>query len=110
MKFETKYSPAYALGIVALDQGEKVQAVTGAMVSMSDGISIETGMQGGFMAGLKRSVLGGESFFINTFTAGQAGEVTLSPPLPGDVIVIDVNSFTNSGLRQRPRKRRANFG
>lgn len=91
MKFEVKYGPAYSLGVISLDGGEQVQAVTGAMVSMSSGITIDTGMKGGLMAGLKRSVLGGESFFINTFTASQPGEVTVSPPLPGDMISIELS-------------------
>ena len=38
------------------------------------------------MKGLKRSLLGGESFFINTFTATQEGDqIGLAPPLPGDM-------------------------
>ncbi len=90
-KFEVKYGPAYALGVIGLDGGEQVQAVTGAMVSMSAGITIETGMKGGLMAGLKRSVLGGESFFVKTFTASQPGEVTVSPPLPGDMIATELS-------------------
>ncbi len=90
MKYEVKYGPAYALGIVSLGAGEKIQAETGAMVSMSDTIKIETGMKGGLMSGLKRSVLGGESFFLNTFEAEQAGEVTIAPALPGDVIALEL--------------------
>jgi uncharacterized protein (TIGR00266 family) len=91
MKFEIKYGPAYALGQIDLDGGEQVQAVTGAMVSMSPGITIETSMKGGLMAGLKRSVLGGESLFINTFTASQPGQLTVSPPLPGDITTIELS-------------------
>jgi uncharacterized protein (TIGR00266 family) len=87
MKFEVEYGPAYSLGVIDLDGGEQVQAVTGAMVSMSGGITIDAGME----AGLKRSVLGGESFFINTFTASQSGEVTVSPPLPGDIIAVELS-------------------
>jgi uncharacterized protein (TIGR00266 family) len=90
MKFEVKYGPAYALGVVSMDSGEAIQAVTGAMVSMSDAITIQTDMKGGLMAGLKRSVLGGESLFINTFTANSPGELTLAPPLPGDVFTIEL--------------------
>jgi uncharacterized protein (TIGR00266 family) len=100
MKFEVKYGPAYALGSIALDSGEEVQAVSGAMVSMSSGITIETGVRGGVMAGLRRSVFGGESFFINKFTAAEPGEVTMAPPLPGDVIAIDLTGeelFVHSG-------------
>ncbi len=90
MKHEVKYGPAYALGVISLEAGEKIQAETGAMVSMSDSIKIDTGMKGGLMSGLKRSVLGGESFFINTFEAEQPGEVTIAPALPGDVIALEL--------------------
>ena len=94
MKYEVLYGPAYALGVISLDAGEQIQAETGAMVSMSDTIKIETGMKGGLMSGLKRSVLGGESFFINTFTAEQAGQLTVAPALPGDILALEVAGKT----------------
>lgn len=94
MKYDVKYGPSYALGIISLEAGEKLQAETGAMVSMSDTIKIDTNMKGGLLSGLKRSVLGGESFFINTFTAEQAGEVTVAPALPGDVLGLDLTGET----------------
>ncbi|MCY3733261.1 MAG: TIGR00266 family protein, partial [Chloroflexi bacterium] len=65
---------------------------------LSASVSIETGMRGGLLGGLKRSVLGGESFFINTFTAEQSGEVTIAPGLPGDIQAIEMNG--NSVLVQ----------
>ncbi len=94
MKYEVKYGPAYALGIISLEAGEKIQAETGAMVSMSDSIKIDTGMRGGVLGGLKRSILGGESFFLNTFEAEQRGEVTLAPALPGDIMALDLAGQT----------------
>jgi uncharacterized protein (TIGR00266 family) len=94
MKYEVLYGPAYALGVISLDAGEQIQAETGAMVSMSDTIKIETGTKGGLMSGLKRSVLGGESFFINTFTAEQAGQITVAPALPGDILALEVAGKT----------------
>jgi len=94
MKYEVLYGPAYALGVISLDAGEQIQAETGAMVSMSDTIKIETGTKGGLMSGLKRSVLGGESFFINTFTAEQAGQLTVAPALPGDILALEVAGKT----------------
>jgi uncharacterized protein (TIGR00266 family) len=55
---------------------------------------METSTRGGIMSGLKRSVLGGESFFLNTFTAEQPGEITVAPALPGDVLSLDVTGTT----------------
>ena len=93
MKYDIQYGPSYALGIISLDAGEKIQAETGAMVSMSDTIKMDTGMKGGLLGGLKRSVLGGESFFLNTFEAEQAGEVTIAPALPGDVLALELTGL-----------------
>jgi uncharacterized protein (TIGR00266 family) len=94
MKYDIQYGPSYALGIISLDAGDKIQAETGAMVSMSDTIKMDTGMKGGLLGGLKRSVLGGESFFLNTFEAEQPGEVTIAPALPGDILALELAGLT----------------
>jgi len=65
------------------------------MVSMSPGITLETKAAGGLIASLKRSVLGGESFFMNTFRAPSGGgEITLAPTLPGDMVVREMRGET----------------
>ncbi len=62
------------------------------MVSMSDQVSIETKMKGGFLKALSRSVLGGESFFMNTYKApNNGGQINLSTPLPGDMFVLNLD-------------------
>ena len=94
MRYEIKYSPAYGLGVIYLEAGEEIQAEAGAMVSMSPSIEMKTEARGGMFAGLRRSVLGGESFFINTFRANAPGEATFAPALPGDIIALDVGPHT----------------
>ena len=94
MDYEILHKPSYALARVRLNQREQVQAETGAMVSMSDSIKMDTSTRGGIFGGLRRSVLGGESFFVNTFTAEQAGEVTLAPSLPGDIEALELRGET----------------
>ena len=92
MRFEVDHRPAYALGVARLDSGESVRAETGAMVSMSSNVDVKSGMQGGLLKSALRSLLGGESFFTNTFTAsGGPAEVTLAPTLPGDIEVLDLS-------------------
>lgn len=91
---ETKilYKPSYSMAQVALSPGEKIKTEAGAMVSMSEGISMETEMKGGLLKALSRSLLGGESFFINTYKApGSGGKMDLSAPLPGDMFVLDLD-------------------
>ncbi len=92
MNVEIRYSPSFALAVITLPPGGEVKAEAGAMTSMSGGVEIETKAQGGMLAGLKRSVLGGESFFINTFRAPSGGELTVSPTLPGDVVHMPVGN------------------
>jgi uncharacterized protein (TIGR00266 family) len=94
MESEILYQPSYSLARVKLQAGEAITAEAGAMVSMSEGIAIETGVKGGFFAGLKRSLVGGESFFMNTFRASAPGEVTFAPPLPGDMIRFQLKGET----------------
>jgi uncharacterized protein (TIGR00266 family) len=94
MDYEILHKPSYALAQIRMNPGEQVQAETGAMVSMSDTIKLETGTRGGLFGGLRRSVLGGESFFVNTFTAEQSGEVTVAPPMPGDIEALELNHET----------------
>lgn len=92
--YSVDYRPSFALLTVGLDAGESLRAEAGAMVSHSDGIEVETAANGGILGSLKRSVMGGESFFQNTFTATQDGHVTLAPPLPGDVVAHELEDET----------------
>jgi uncharacterized protein (TIGR00266 family) len=94
MQIEIKHSPSFASARVTLDPNEQVKAEAGAMISKSTSVQIETSTQGGLMSGLRRS-LGGESFFMNTFTAGpQGGEVSFAPDLPGDIVTWTLSGQT----------------
>jgi len=87
MDIDIAYSPAFAMGRVTLQPGESAKGEAGAMMAMTPTVDIATSTQGGFMKGLKRSVLGGESFFMNTFTAtGPDAEIIFAPALPGDIV------------------------
>ena len=94
MEHEILYRPSYSLLRVSLLQGESIAAEAGAMVSMSAGIEMETAARGGVFGALKRSMLGGESFFVNTFRANQPGEVTFAPTLPGDFVAFELAGGT----------------
>ncbi len=91
MHTDILYRPSYSLARVTLAGNERIQVEAGSMVSMSRGISIQTDMAGGLVGALKRSILGGESFFMNTFQApATGGEMTLAPALPGDLLLVDL--------------------
>lgn len=91
MEIDIQFRPSYSLAVVKMVPNERIRADSGAMVSHSAGVAVETKAEGGFLKSLGRAVLGGESFFQNFWGAGpQGGEVTLAPDLPGDMILIQM--------------------
>ena len=87
MNYEIRSDPSYSVLEVTLEPGQSIVAESGAMSWMSDTIRMSTSTRGGIMSGLGRSVLGGESFFQNTYGAeGAPGTIGLAPGQPGDII------------------------
>jgi uncharacterized protein (TIGR00266 family) len=95
MEIEITYGHAFAMATARLADGESIKGEAGAMMAMSPSVSIDTSTQGGILKGLKRSVLGGESFFMNTFTAsGPDAHVVFAPALPGDIVNWELDGRT----------------
>jgi uncharacterized protein (TIGR00266 family) len=92
MQVEVQYHPDYTMAIVTLDEGEPIQTEAGAMLAMSPDMEIATQARGGFKRSLGRSLFGGESFFMNTYTGKRQGDrIALASALPGDLAVIELN-------------------
>ena len=90
--YEVLHQPSFALAVVKLEAEQSIQAESGAMVSMSANIELQSQMKGGLLGALKRTV-GGESAFVSTFTArGGPGEVTFAPGGPGDIAAIEMGN------------------
>ena len=101
MQVEILASPSFSFATLTIAPGGEVQVEAGAMAAYSDGVEVETAARGGIVSGLKRSMLGGESFFINTFTAPAGGSVSVAPSLPGDMATVTLDGskalFVQSG-------------
>ena len=90
MEEQLEFQPSYAMLTISLAEGEQIKTEPGAMAAQMN-VSMETASSGGFLKGLKKMALGGESFFLNTFTGGPGGGyVSLAPPSPGDIAWFDV--------------------
>jgi uncharacterized protein (TIGR00266 family) len=88
MDVSIRHAPSFAVARCTLGGGESVRAESGAMMATSAGVDVQAQMQGGLVKSLKRSVLGGESLFVTTFTApAQGGWVDAAANLPGDIAV-----------------------
>ena len=97
MEIESEYGPAFTIMTANLAPGEKIKVEPGAMVAQSEGLEMKTGMGsggglGGFMKSMIKSAVGGESFFVNTYTAGPSGGwISLAPSSPGDIETFDLD-------------------
>ena len=97
MQYRIDHGPAFAWLRVALSPGESIQAEAGSMVFRSPSVEMTTRLNAGRKAGIfrllwalivaiARKLLGGETMFINEFTASTPGEVGIAPALSGQVM------------------------
>ena len=97
MEIENEFGPAFTLMTASLSPGEQIKVEPGAMVAQSNGMEMKTGMGGGgglggFMKSMVKSALGGESFFVNTYTAGPSGGwISMAPSAPGVIKTFDLS-------------------
>jgi uncharacterized protein (TIGR00266 family) len=94
------HQPDFALLRVRLKPGERINAEPSAMASMDTTITMKTSFKGGLWQSVTRG-LGGESFFVNTFTAEQGGgEITLAPGPMGTLIHYRLSGATELLLQR----------
>jgi uncharacterized protein (TIGR00266 family) len=73
--------------VLTLGAGDVVRAEAGAMMFMTDQITMDARLDGGILGGLKRKLLAGESLFITYFKSATAGaRVAFAGPYPGKII------------------------
>ena len=85
MEHSIRNKPDFASVHLVLDQGEQVVTEAGAMMGMSTDLKMETNMKGGLLGAAKRA-LGGESVFLNTYTATSDGQrLDVASAAPGDI-------------------------
>ncbi|MCQ2078619.1 MAG: TIGR00266 family protein [archaeon] len=73
-----------------IQPGETLRSVAGAMVSMSGNVDMKSKMEGGLLAGLKRSLSGSSFMLVNFTAAGGPGTVSLAGNAPGKILDIDM--------------------
>jgi uncharacterized protein (TIGR00266 family) len=98
MQTEIVHSPGNAAARIRLDAGETLTAEGGSMIAIGGEVSLQTSThqkgKGGILKAAKRW-LGGESFFLNHYTAGHSGgEVWLAQTLPGDMMKLALEGNT----------------
>ena len=83
--YRIEHSPAYASLVLDVPANQTVLVEASAMAAMDVSLQMKSKIRGGLLQGVGR-MFGGESLFINEFTAqGRKGEIYISPGVPGDI-------------------------
>jgi uncharacterized protein (TIGR00266 family) len=73
--------------VLTLGAGDEIRAEAGAMTFMTEGIEMDTRLEGGLLGGLKRKLLAGESLFLTFFRSVRpSARVAFAAPFPGKII------------------------
>jgi uncharacterized protein (TIGR00266 family) len=93
MKYDIEYKPSFSLLVVTLDPGESVRAEAGSLTYMQPEITVKTHQrEKSFWGSLSLALIGGQSFFINEFTAASvAGKAAFSAAPLGDIDTIPLS-------------------
>lgn len=85
--------PSFAHLQVDLGPGDTIIGEADAMASMAGSMDMDAKFNGGFLSGLKKRFLGGESLFVNHYTNNTAKPLplTLAPNTPGDIQQMTLN-------------------
>jgi uncharacterized protein (TIGR00266 family) len=102
MQHRIEHGPSFAWLRVSLGPNELIQAESGAMVSRSPQLEMDTRLNAGRRAGpfaklwaffiaFFRRLFGGETMFVNDFHGTEGGDVVLAPSLSGQIMHQSLN-------------------
>jgi uncharacterized protein (TIGR00266 family) len=91
MDVQVRHAPAFGVARLTLGPSEAVRVEAGAMMAMSPAVTVQAKAEGGVLKSLKRAALGGESFFVTTYTAPpEGGWLDVAARLAGDMAVLAI--------------------
>jgi uncharacterized protein (TIGR00266 family) len=87
MKYEIEYKPSFSLLVITLEPGESILGEAGSLTWMQPTIEVKTHKrEKSFWGSLSLALIGGQSFFINEFSAGTStGKAGFSAAPLGDI-------------------------
>ena len=94
LNYEIKYRPSYSLLEIQLEPNQSVRAEAGSMTYMTSNIQVNTHMrEKGILGTLGLKLLGGQSFFVNSYVAmGGRGRIGLVSAPIGDIQRLEVGA------------------
>ncbi len=92
MNFKIIYPGAFSTLQVNLVEGEGIKAESGAMITMTDTMDVDSKMERGLLGGITRKLLTGETLFFQSLKASRgAGEVLLASAYPGEIEILELD-------------------
>ncbi len=92
MNFKIIYPGAFSTLQVNLAEGEGIKAESGAMITMTDTMDVDSKMERGLLGGITRKLLTGETLFFQSLKASRgAGEVLLASAYPGEIEILELD-------------------
>jgi uncharacterized protein (TIGR00266 family) len=93
MKYEIEYKPSFSLLVITLEPGDSIRAEAGSLTYMQPAIEVKTHKrEKSFWGSLSLALIGGQSFFINEFTAGTGtGKAAFSAAPLGDIDTLQLS-------------------
>jgi uncharacterized protein (TIGR00266 family) len=92
MNFNVMSPGAFSTLQVTLAEGEGIKAESGAMITMSETMDVDSKMERGLLGGLTRKFLTGETLFFQTLKASRgAGDVLLASAYPGEIQILELD-------------------
>jgi uncharacterized protein (TIGR00266 family) len=94
VKHAIEYAPSYSMLVVELEQGETITAEAGSMTWMQPGIAVKSRKrERGLLGSIGMMVLGGQSFFVNDYTAREgAGKAAFVAAPIGDIDILEISA------------------
>ncbi|OUS27298.1 TIGR00266 family protein [Gammaproteobacteria bacterium 45_16_T64] len=92
MKTEIKGGKAFSYVDIELAPGETITTESDAMSSMAADLDLTAQLNGGFVKGILRKFLGGETLFISQFSNNTDGPraLTVVQPTPGEIKCVEM--------------------
>lgn len=91
MEVQIRQQPGFAVARLMMGPSERVRAEAGALMATIPTVAVEARAEGGILKSLKRAALGGESFFVTSYTAPpEGGWIDVAAFLPGDLNLVEV--------------------
>lgn len=92
MRYEVIGDTMPAVEVVFDQAGESMYTQSGGMAWMSEGVSMDSNMRGGFGKGIGR-MFSGESFFMATYKAERPGaSIAFASTVAGEVLPVDIGA------------------